>query len=105
MFTLISECQPAEDPGTLWTSAWSTDRKKFAVGGDQGKLMIFDAQTFELESTFPFPEVIISRVKWHPTRNMLAVTTQSESLKTVIINFDTGEVIQMEGLPHSLRGW
>ena len=108
----ISSCeQPqtpdeqAQDPdGILWTSAWSPDGKLIAVGGDQGDLKLFDAKTFKLLKTYPVKDVILSRLKWHPTRNLLAVVTQDQNVIARILDLDTDTWIELQGLETSARG-
>lgn len=88
----------------LWTVAWSPDDQYIAVGGEKGVLKIYDGIAFNLLMSFPIEEVIISRVKWHPYENKLAVITQSDSFKAKILDLDKKEWIDLEGLETSLRG-
>ncbi len=89
---------------SLWTVAWSPDDQYIAIGGDQGDLKLFDGQTYELLKTYPVTGVVLSRLKWHPTQNKLAVITQSETFKTKILDLDKDNWIELEGLQNSLRG-
>jgi WD40 repeat protein len=93
----------AQEGNTLWTAAWSPDGQYIAVGGDQDGLMLFDGQTFELIRSYPLEGVTISRLKWHPTENKLAVVTQSDSFTAKILDLDKNEWIDLEGLASSLR--
>ncbi len=90
--------------GTLWTAAWSSNDKYLAVGGDQGDLKLFDGKTFELLKTYAVEDVILSRLKWHPKENKLAVITQSKTFKAKILDLDRDQWIELEGLDSSLRG-
>ena len=93
----------AQENNTLWTAAWSPNDDLIAVGGDEGVLRLFDGETFELLNSYPVGGVTISRVKWHPGQNKLAVITQSDSFKAKILDLDRDEWIELDGLENSLR--
>ena len=88
---------------TLWTVAWSPDGKYIATGGNQDELKLFDANTFELIKTYPVKGVQLSRLKWHPFQNKLAVITQSKTFKAKILNLDDDTWIDLKGLKSSMR--
>ncbi len=88
----------------LWTAAWSPDGNLIAVGGRNADLMLFDGKTFELVKIIPVPDVILSRLKWHPDSKLLAVVTQSDKLVARILNVETDTWIPLEGLMGSSRG-
>lgn len=94
----------SQEHKTLWTAAWSPNDELIAIGGSQGELKLFDGQTFELLKTYAVGEVILSRLKWHPFQNKLAVITQSQSFKAKILDLDEDQWIELEGLDSSLRG-
>lgn len=96
--------QSNEHNKTLWTIAWSPDGKYIATGGDQDELKMFDGHTFKLIKTYPVKEVQLSRLKWHPTKNNLAVITQSKTFKAKILNLDNDTWIDLKGLENSFRG-
>ena len=89
---------------TLWTVAWSPNDEYIAIGGSQGDLKLFDGKTFELLRSYPVKDVILSRLKWHPHQNKLAIITQSTSYKAKILDLDKNKWIELEGLESSLRG-
>ena len=99
--SLQTSAQPAK---TMWTAAWSPDNQYIAVGGDQDKLLILDAQSYQVIKSYPIPDVAISRVKWHPNLPLLAVVTQSDSFKAKILDVKTDQWTDLEGLSNSLRG-
>lgn len=88
----------------LWTTAWSPNGEYIAIGGNQGNLKIFSGKTFELLKTYPVEDVIISRLKWHPFQNKLAVITQGQTFKAKILDFDKDNWIGLKGLENSFRG-
>ena len=93
----------SQENKTLWTAAWSPNGKYIAIGGNQNALKIFDGITYELIQSYPVEEVILSRLKWHPTENKLAVITQSSTFKAKILELDKKQWIELEGLENSLR--
>lgn len=101
--TVLTTKSIAQEDRTLWTVAWSPDDKILAVGGSQGNLRLFDGHTFELLKSYSVDKVILSRLKWHPTENKLAVITQSQSFKAKILDLDQDKWIELEGLESSLR--
>ena len=88
----------------LWTIAWSPDGKYIATGGNQGVLRIFHARSIELHKQYDVKDVIISRVKWHPSANKLAVITQSDSFKSKILDLEEDKWIEFPQLQNSFRG-
>ncbi|GAB5472847.1 MAG: hypothetical protein Mars2KO_09460 [Maribacter sp.] len=96
--------QQPNDAKTLWTLAWSPDGKYIGSGGNQDELILFDANTFELVKTYPVKDALLSRIKWHPSKNILAIITQGKTIKARILNLDKDEWIDLEGLESSSRG-
>ncbi|WP_431126804.1 WD40 repeat domain-containing protein [Flagellimonas flava] len=105
LYTLTNICcqQQAEDKETLWTIAWSPDGKHIATGGNQDVLKVFDAKTFQLLKTYPVEGVQLSRLKWHPSKNLLAVITQGRTFKAKILDLDTGKWRELQDLESSFR--
>ncbi|WP_422349690.1 WD40 repeat domain-containing protein [Flagellimonas sp.] len=105
LYTLTHICckEQVENKETLWTIAWSPDGKYIATGGNQEVLKVFDAKTFELLKTYPVPGVQLSRLKWHPSKNLLAVITQGRTFKAKILDLDTGKWRELQDLESSFR--
>nr|WP_299385975.1 WD40 repeat domain-containing protein [Allomuricauda sp.] len=91
------------DKKTLWTIAWSQDGKYFATGGNQDILKIFDAKTFQLWKTYPVKGVQLSRLKWHPTKHLLAVITQGRTFKAKILDLQNEKWTDLQDLESSFR--
>lgn len=88
----------------LWTADWSPNGKLVAIGGNVGTLKIYDAKTFEVKTSFPVNNTI-TRVTWHPSKNLLGVATQLSDEKCFILNLDTDEKIVLKGVsPDGARG-
>ncbi|MDO5978718.1 WD40 repeat domain-containing protein [Flavivirga spongiicola] len=89
---------------TLWTVAWSPSGEYIATGGNQDNLKIYEAKTFKLIKTYPVRGVTISRIKWHPTKNILAIVTQSKTVKARMLDFEKDTWIDLQGLESGFRG-
>lgn len=88
----------------LWTAEWSPNGKLVAIGGNVGALNIYDARTFKVKKSYPTKNTI-TRVTWHPTKNLFGVATQVSEDKCYILNLDTYEKIVLKGIsPDGARG-
>lgn len=82
----------------LWTTDWSPNGKYIAIGGNVDTLKIYsEGNNLKLYKSFPIKNTI-TRIKWHPTKNIIAVATQNSEDKTTIINLDNNEKIQLGGI-------
>src|SRR5210317_1498311 len=81
---------------TIWTVAWSPDGNYIATGGNIDALLIYDAKTFKMLKTFPVKDVQLSRLKWHPNKNILAVITKSNKFKAKLLHLDTGVWVELD---------
>lgn len=87
----------------LWTTDWSPNGKFIAIGGNVDSLTIYNSN-LKLHKSFPVKNTI-TRVKWHPSKNMIAVATQLSSDKSFIINLDSNEKIELNEIsPDGARG-
>jgi WD40 repeat protein len=88
----------------LWTTDWSSDGKFIAIGGNLDTLKIYSEKNLKTYKTFAVKSTI-TRVKWHPSKNSIAVATQLSEDKSCIINLDTNERIELNGIsPDGARG-
>ncbi|MBZ4037749.1 hypothetical protein K6T82_23520 [Flavobacterium sp. 17A] len=88
----------------LWTTDWNHDGKLLAVGGNLDTLKIYSKSNLKLHKSFPIKSTI-TRVKWHPSKNSIAVATQLSKNKSCIINLDTNEKIELNEIsPDGARG-
>ena len=82
------------DPGILWSVDWSRDGKQFVVGGQWG-VGLFDAETCKLTESTPLESAKkTTHVRWHPQRNLLAVSGGADSV-SAIYNMDTHQKIPL----------
>ncbi len=88
----------------LWSTDWSSNGKYIAIGGNIDTLKIYSGSNLKTYKSLPIKNTI-TRVKWHPTKNIIAVSTQSSEDKTSIINLDNNEKIELNEIsPEGARG-
>lgn len=81
----------------LWTTDWSPNGKYIAIGGNVDSLKIYSEGNLKPYKSLPIKNTI-TRVKWHPTKNIIAVTTQLSDEKSFILNLETNEKIELIGI-------
>lgn len=88
----------------LWTTDWSPDGKFIAIGGNTDTLNIYSGLKLKSYKSFHIKNTI-TRIKWHPSKNIIAVTTQMSGDKSCIIDLETNEKIELNGIsPEGARG-
>ena len=88
----------------LWTTDWSPNGKYIAIGGNVDSLKIYNKGNLTVHKSIPVKNTI-TRIKWHPSINIIAVTTQMSDEKSFIFNFETNEKIELSGIsPDGARG-
>lgn len=104
VFTHQIYAQNPETKEILWTADWSPDGKLFAIGGNIGKLKIFSGSNLKPYKSLQLSNTI-TRVKWHPSKNIIAVATQNSTDKSIVFNLETDEKIELSGIsPDGARG-
>ncbi|MEL7123081.1 MAG: hypothetical protein AAFO07_26765 [Bacteroidota bacterium] len=88
----------AQKTPTLWTANWSHDGQYIAVGGGDFVLKIIDGISFEVIDTFQLHHNI-ERVRWHPKRNLLAITISGPTAKPMILDPESRKKIFLDDLP------
>lgn len=88
----------------LWTTDWSPNGKFIAIGGNIDTLKIYNEKDLKPFKSYHIKNTI-TRIKWHPSKNIIAVSTQMSGNKSSIINLDTNEKIELNGIsPDGARG-
>ncbi|WP_298540921.1 WD40 repeat domain-containing protein [uncultured Aquimarina sp.] len=80
----------------FWSADWHPAKSKIVVGGSNDTFfkLISSTDYGELKS-YPYKGTI-TKTKWHPTKNKLAVSVQDGKSKSIIINLDNDETIQLD---------
>ncbi|HRI28530.1 MAG TPA: hypothetical protein PK715_10780, partial [Chitinophagales bacterium] len=81
----------------LWTTDWSPNGKYIAIGGNVDSLKIYNKTSLKIHKSFPVKNTI-TRIKWHPSINTIAVTTQMSGEKSFIFNLDTNEKTELSDI-------
>jgi WD40 repeat protein len=89
--------QNVSDKKILWTTDWSPNGKYIAVAGNTDTLVIYHSESMKIFKRIPFKSTI-TRVKWHPHSLVLAITSQNSPDVSCILNIDTGQRIELEGI-------
>ncbi len=82
---------------TLWAAEWSPNGDRFTVGGNQDTLRIFSAADFESDQAYPVKGTI-TKITWHPTDNLLAVSVQGDSTASFILDLKSGNTTYLDSL-------
>jgi WD40 repeat protein len=81
----------------LWTTDWSPNGKYIAIGGNVDSLKIYSESNLKPYKSLPIKNTI-TRVKWHPTKNIIAVMTQMSEEKSFIFNLETNDKNELIGI-------
>ncbi|GAB5524082.1 MAG: hypothetical protein Roseis2KO_19540 [Roseivirga sp.] len=81
----------------LWTAAWSPDGSTIAVAGNQDSIRFFSVDKLELIRNHPIGNTV-TKLKWHPTEELLAIATQTSNQKPGVLNLETGEINGLKGV-------
>ena len=88
----------------LWTTDWRPDGKYIAIGGNLDTLNIYKEGNLKIYKPFPVKNTI-TRTKWHPSMNIIVVTTQLSEEKSFILNPETNEKMELNKIsPDGARG-
>ena len=89
--------QDSELKEILWTASWSPDGKYIAIGGNQDTLRIFSGSNFKLIKNYPLKNTI-TKLKWHPNENLLAIATQISTEKISVLDFSEETFIYLDSI-------
>ncbi|MDZ4710059.1 MAG: hypothetical protein SH818_16785 [Saprospiraceae bacterium] len=85
----------------LWSASWSHDDHYIAVGGEDGRLVIYETENYQPFKTYTWDSATITNVQWHPDRYLLAMTGYSyksilEDSIDRIINIENGNITKLD---------
>ena len=83
-----------------WSTDWSSNGKFIAIGGSIDSLKIYSEKDLKPYKSF-YINNAITRVKWHPSKNIIAIATQNSNDKSSIINLETSEKLELNGISSS----
>ena len=106
-FVLIYGCKesrettkPEKEDWWLWTANWHPNNHQISVGGTQDTLRLFSSETYQLTDNIPLKGTI-TKTKWHPFNNKLAVSTQSETSTSFTLNPMLKEQVVLDSIDAS----
>ena len=80
-----------------WAVDWHPNKEQIVVGGTNDSLKIFSSKDLSLIHDYPYLGTI-TKTKWHPSKNKLAVSVQDGLSQTKIIYFDTEKNITLDSV-------
>ncbi|MEO1436261.1 MAG: hypothetical protein AAFV80_12045 [Bacteroidota bacterium] len=96
-----------ENPYFFWSVDWHPTTDQIVVGGMQDTLRLFSATNLQLLQNCPYKGTI-TKTKWHPNSNKLAVSVQDGKSYSTILDLDTNQSTKLENSsPEGARaiGW
>ena len=84
----------------LWTADWNPNNDHISVGGTQDTLRLFSSESYQLVENIPLRGTI-TKTKWHPIKNKLAISMQNEKSKSLILDPISKEQIVLDSLDES----
>jgi len=97
IFNSFVFAQNTKERQILWTADWSPNGKYIAIGGNIDSLKIYEAKSLKLYKSY-LVKGTITRVKWHPSKNVIAVAIQISEDKSMLLNLDTNSKIELNGI-------
>lgn len=85
------------DPRFFWSVDWHPNKNEMVVGGTWDSLVFFSSNDFEVIKNHPYKGTI-TKTKWHPTINKLAVSVQDGISNSTILNLDTNQSIKLDSI-------
>ncbi|MEO0790610.1 MAG: hypothetical protein AAFY36_18240 [Bacteroidota bacterium] len=103
----VSACQQSQQESTpqnqergqpfFWAVDWHPEKEQFAVGGSNDTLRILSAIDFEEIKSYPYAGTI-TKVKWHPSQNVLAIAVQDGKSDPCILNLNTDQQTALDSV-------
>ena len=87
----------SQEGNIQWTANWSADGQYIAVGGTDKIIRIYDGNTFELIKRDTI-NAIIQRMRWHPTKNILAVAALQNGSR--LVDYDKDTTFLLDKIPN-----
>ncbi len=81
----------------LWAAACKPDGTRLAVGGTQDTLRIFSMRDDQASKKYPLPGTV-TKLRWHPSKDKLAVALQNNKGKTQIIDFNSDATVELDSI-------
>ncbi|MFY0672782.1 MAG: WD40 repeat domain-containing protein [Bacteroidia bacterium] len=80
-----------------WAVDWHPSKDQIVVGGMVDKVRVISTTDYEVMKEIPFPGTV-TKTKWHPSENKLAISVQDRKSFTSIIDLETDESIKLDSV-------
>jgi len=85
-----------EERWFFWSVDWHPTSDQFVVGGSNDTFFkLFSSTDYRELKSYPYKGTI-TKTKWHPTKNKLAISVQDGKSNSIIFNLDTNEQIELD---------
>ena len=82
----------------FWSVDWHPNKDEFTVGGSNDTFLgLFSSNNFQLLKKYPYKGTI-TKAKWHPTKNKLAISVQDGKSNLTILNLDNDKSIELDSI-------
>lgn len=82
----------------FWSVDWHPNKDQFVVGGSNDTfLKLFSTNNFQPIKSYSYENKgTITKTKWHPSQNKLAISVQDGKSNSTILNLDKDEIIELD---------
>lgn len=91
------EISKETDPSFFWSVDWHPYKDEFVAGGTQDTLRLISSNDFQPLKNYPYKGTI-TKTKWHPTKNILAISVQNGLSYSTILNLDNDKSIKLDSI-------
>jgi len=81
----------------FWSVNWHPNQPQISVGGSIDTLQFFSTADYKLTKSYPYPGTI-TKTKWHPSKNRLAISVQDGKSKSSILDLDKDRQITLDSI-------
>ena len=104
-----TQVQPPKNakPYFFWSVDWHPTEQQLIVGGMHDTLRLLSSNDFQVLKNYPYLGTI-TKTKWHPSKNKLAISVQDGKSHSTILNLDHDESTKLDSIsPEGARaiGW
>ena len=93
-----SQSLPDREDWFYWAVEYHPSKEQFIVGGSNDTfLRIYSSKNFQLLKNIPFKGTI-TKTKWHPSQNKIAISVQDGKSKPSILDLDTNENFELDSI-------
>lgn len=96
-----SQNQDKKERWFFWSVDWHPTKNQFVVGGSNDTyLKLFSTENYQELKSLPYKGTI-TKTKWHPTENKLAIAVQDGKSNLAIYDFESNEKIELDSITNS----